>query len=46
MSIKTFIQDEILLPRLQKNQVLAVYYPECRYRDLCLLEMALNTSGC
>ena len=39
MKIKNFIQDQILLPRLQKKQVLVVYDPECRYRELCL-EMA------
>ncbi|MCA1787101.1 MAG: hypothetical protein LC657_14100, partial [Desulfobacteraceae bacterium] len=35
MSITSFIQDEILLPRLQKNQVLIVYDPDARYRELC-----------
>jgi|GEM_PF-2354485 hypothetical protein len=36
MSIKSFIQEEILMPRLQKAQVLAVYDPDCRYGELCL----------
>ncbi|MCA1787930.1 MAG: hypothetical protein LC657_18305, partial [Desulfobacteraceae bacterium] len=35
MSITSFIQDGILLPRLQKNQVLIVYDPDARYRELC-----------
>ncbi|MCF8075505.1 MAG: PglZ domain-containing protein [Desulfotignum sp.] len=35
MSITSFIQDEILLSRLQKHQVLVVYDPDARYRDLC-----------
>ena len=39
MDIKSFIKKEVLSTRLQKKQVLAVYDPECRYRDLCL-EMA------
>ena len=39
MDIKSFIKEEVLSTRLQKKQVLAVYDPECRYRDLCL-EMA------
>lgn len=34
--IQAFIQQEILLPRLQENSVLVVYDPEQRYRDLCL----------
>jgi len=28
MSIQTFIQDEILLPRLRRNGVLVLYDPE------------------
>ncbi|EIC22706.1 PglZ domain-containing protein [Thiorhodovibrio frisius] len=36
MSITEFISQEVLLPRLAKHQVLAVYDPERRYRDLCL----------
>ncbi len=36
MSIKTFIQTEILLPRLQHNDVLVIYDPNHRYHDLCL----------
>lgn len=35
-SIAEFISQEILLPRLAKHQVLAVYDPEGRYRALCL----------
>ena len=36
MSIQTFIQDEILLPRLRQNGVLVLYDPAQRYRTLCL----------
>jgi len=36
MSIENFIKEQILAPRLIKNQVLVVYDPEQRYRDLCL----------
>ena len=36
MSIQTFIQDEILLPRLRQNGVLVIYDPAQRYRTLCL----------
>ena len=36
MSITAFIREEVLIPRLQKNQVLAVYDPDRRYQDLCL----------
>jgi len=36
MSMQTFIQDEVLVPRLQKKQMLAVYDPNGRYRNLCL----------
>jgi hypothetical protein len=36
MSIKTFIQNEIIAKRLQKHPVLVVYDPERRYRELCL----------
>lgn len=35
MDIKLFIEEKILLPRLQKKQVLVVYDPDYRYRDLC-----------
>ncbi|MBK5968356.1 MULTISPECIES: PglZ domain-containing protein [Thiorhodovibrio] len=35
-SITEFISQEILLPRLAKHQVLAVYDPDRRYRELCL----------
>ena len=38
-NIKTFIKDNVLLPRLKKAAVLVVYDPECRYRNLCC-EMA------
>ncbi|NQV48961.1 MAG: PglZ domain-containing protein [Candidatus Marinimicrobia bacterium] len=41
MSIKTFIQEEIFAPRLIKNQVLVIYDPERRYRELCH-EMTLD----
>jgi len=34
--IKAFIQQEILVPRLQKEGVLVVYDPEERYRELCM----------
>lgn len=36
MSIQKFIQDQVLTPRLSKSQVLVVYDPDHRYRDLCL----------
>jgi hypothetical protein len=36
MSIKTFIQQEVLLPRFKKAGVMVVYDPDRRYRDLCL----------
>ncbi|MDD5207499.1 MAG: hypothetical protein PHS17_18870, partial [Desulfobacterales bacterium] len=36
MKIADFIQSEILLPRVKKSGVLAVYDPDRRYRDLCI----------
>ncbi len=39
MAIKGFVQDQVLLPRLQQASVLVVYDPDRRYRELCL-EMA------
>ncbi|MBL7180766.1 MAG: PglZ domain-containing protein [Desulfobacterales bacterium] len=36
MNIKCFIQDQILLPRLKKSGVLAVYDPDHLYHELCL----------
>ena len=36
MGIKAFIQTEILKPRLQAKEVLVVYDPDHRYRELCL----------
>ena len=36
MSIQAFIQQEILLPRLERHGVLVVYDPARCYRDLCL----------
>ncbi len=36
MSIQQFIQEQILEPRLAKQQVLVVYDAEQRYRDACL----------
>jgi len=36
MDIKLFIKEKILVPRLQKKQVLVVYDPDFRYRDLCI----------
>jgi hypothetical protein len=36
MSIQTFIQTDILLPRLRQHGVLVVYDPQRRYRELCL----------
>jgi hypothetical protein len=36
MDIKSFIKEKILAPRLQKKQVLVVYDPDFRYRDLCM----------
>jgi hypothetical protein len=35
MTIKSFIQDEVLLPRLKENGLLVVYDPDQRYRELC-----------
>ena len=35
MTLKTFIQNEVLLPQLTKHTVLVVYDPERRYRELC-----------
>lgn len=35
-SIREFIKQKVLLPRLDKNGVLTVYDPEMRYRELCL----------
>mgnify|MGYP006289873067 CR=1 FL=1 len=34
--IKEFIQQDVLLPRLQKEGALVVYDPEERYRELCM----------
>ena len=36
MSIQTFIQQEVLLPRLERHGVLVVYDQARHYRDLCL----------
>jgi len=36
MTIREFIQQEILLPRLQASSVLVVYDPARRYHELCL----------
>ncbi len=36
MSIQAFIQEQIFLPRLEKQQVLLVYDAEQRYREVCL----------
>lgn len=36
MSIQQFIQEQVLVPRLAKQQVLVVYDAEQRYRDACL----------
>lgn len=36
MDIKLFMKERILAPRLQKKQVLVVYDPDFRYRDLCI----------
>ena len=36
MTIRGFIQTQILLPRLREMDVLVVYDPDQRYRDLCL----------
>ena len=35
-SLKSFIQNEILLKRLQSTGVLVVYDPDHRFRELCL----------
>jgi len=42
MSIKKFIQEEVMLPRLKKKSVLVVYDAAHRLRDLCL-ELASDT---
>jgi hypothetical protein len=42
MSIKEFIQQNTILPRLKKNSVLVVYDPEKIYQDVCL-DMATDT---
>ena len=39
VKIKTYIQNEIIKPRLSKSSVVVVYDDENRYQDLCL-EMA------
>ncbi|MCD8558260.1 MAG: hypothetical protein LRY75_05410 [Shewanella xiamenensis] len=36
MSIQQFIQEQVLAPRLEKQQILVVYDAEQRYRDACL----------
>jgi hypothetical protein len=36
VTIEQFIQDEVLQPRLSKNDVVVVYDPAQRYRELCL----------
>jgi PglZ domain len=36
MSIKEFIQDRILLPRLKKKEVLVIYDPDMLFHSLCL----------
>lgn len=36
MSIQQFIQEQVLAPRLAKQQVMVVYDAEQRYRDACL----------
>ncbi|XOV89808.1 MAG: PglZ domain-containing protein [Pseudomonadota bacterium] len=36
MSIQRFIQDQVLKPRLEKRQVMVMYDPDRRYRDVCL----------
>jgi len=35
MSIQKFIREEILIPRFKQKQLLVVYDPDVRYRDLC-----------
>ncbi len=42
MSLKTFLQDAMLRPRLQQHGALVVYDPDRRYRELCL-ELAADT---
>ncbi|MFZ1730573.1 MAG: PglZ domain-containing protein [Bacteroidota bacterium] len=36
MTIKQFIQEEVLLPRIRKAGVLVVYDPDRHYRELCI----------
>ena len=38
MTIDEFIRKEALLPWLQKAEVLVIYEPDRRYRELCLAE--------
>jgi len=35
-TISQFIQQQIILPRLRQHEVLVVYAPDGRYRELCL----------
>ncbi len=44
MKIKTYIQNEIIKPRLSKTTVLVVYDAHHRYRDLCLELADENTT--
>lgn len=34
MDILTFIKEVVLTPRIQQKQILVIYDPDCRYRDL------------
>ena len=35
MSIRKFIQEKVFETRLEKQQIMVVYDPERRYRDIC-----------
>jgi hypothetical protein len=50
MSIAEYIQQQVLLPRLKKQEVLVIYDPDQRYRELCLdmeteMVKVIDTSG-
>ena len=36
MNIRSFIDQQVLLPRLRRSGVLVIYDPEARYSELCL----------
>ena len=42
MQISEFIQTQVLLPRVKHHEVLIVYDPNQRFKDICL---GLNADG-